>query len=164
VDIDKPNHLEQTADIVAAYLANHSASPESIPDLIRAVHAAIGQLGEPSAPLPTATPALTSAQIRKSITPDYLVSFEDGKNYKTLRRHLGVHGLQPETYRAKWGLPADYPMVAPNYAAQRSKLAKKMGLGVNRSAVAAAPAIVEAPPAPPTPPAKRKTLSLWGKK
>ena len=129
MDIDKPSHLEQTADIVAAYLANHSAPQESIPNLIRAVHATIGQLGEPSAPLPTATPALTSAQIRKSITPDALISFEDGKPYKTLKRHLTTHGMTVAEYKAKWGLPNDYPTTAPAYSEARSAMAKALGLG-----------------------------------
>mgnify|MGYP002381809989 CR=1 FL=1 len=98
--------------------------------------AAVGESAEPPAPAPAGdadeTPAprrTTPAQVRKSITPEALISFEDGRSYKTLRRHLATHGLTPDEYREKWGLPADYPMVSANYSAARSAMAKSLGLG-----------------------------------
>ena len=123
--------VEQAAQIVSAYVTcNHVASGE-LPGLIRAVHAALAALasGASSAPAADEVEKPTPSQIRKSITPDALISFIDGKHYKTLKRHLGKHGLDPYSYRARYGLPADYPMVAANYAAQRSELAQAIGLG-----------------------------------
>jgi predicted transcriptional regulator len=119
-----------TAQIVQAYLSHNHVGPADLPNLIRDVHACVRAL-DTTEPQETAEPAakVTAAQIRRSIKPDGLVSFEDGKTYKVLRRHLGQYGLTPEAYREKWGLPADYPMVAPEYAARRSALAKSLGLG-----------------------------------
>ncbi len=135
---------ELTADIVSAYVSNNTVARADLIDVIASVATAIGNLGAPKAP---ETPVLTPpVSIRKSITPDFIISLEDGKKYKSLKRHLGIRGLTPEDYRAKWSLPADYPMVAPNYAAARSELAKKIGLG--RKA--------PPPPAPPAPKRGRK--------
>jgi predicted transcriptional regulator len=118
--------VELTSDIVSAYVSGNRVEAAELPGLIAGVFSSLGGLGkEPAKPEPLTPPV----SIRKSITPDFLISLEDGKRYKSLKRHLAGHGLTPEQYREKWGLPRDYPMVAPNYAAQRSELAKKMGLG-----------------------------------
>ncbi|ESX99165.1 MucR family transcriptional regulator [Mesorhizobium sp. M1066] len=121
--------IELAADVVSAYVSNNPIPVGDLPALIGQVHAALtATAGGVSAQEPVAlTPAVP---IRKSVTPDYIISLEDGKKFKSLKRHLSTHyGLTPDGYRAKWGLPADYPMVAPNYAAARSTLAKTMGLG-----------------------------------
>ena len=120
------------ADVAAAYFSSSHVSPADIPNIIAQIATSLGSVGESNAPTEAEAPAgarLTRGQIRKSLTPDALISFEDGKSYKTLRRHLSVKGLTPETYREKWGLPSDYPMVAPSYSAARSALAKSLGLG-----------------------------------
>ena len=127
-----------TADVVAAYVANNKVSVEELSGLIASVHSALAGAGQPEAPTEPEAPKASPAQIRKSITPDALVSFEDGKPYKTLKRHLTLRGLTMDQYREKWGLPADYPMVAPNYAEQRRSLAKKIGLGTKRRRTRAA--------------------------
>jgi predicted transcriptional regulator len=119
-----------TADIVSSYVANNSVHRGDLPNVIASVHAALQGLAAPKQAEPeTPEPRIS---IRKSITPDFLISLEDGKKYKTLKRHLGKLGLTAEEYRAKWGLPTDYPMVAPNYAAKRSELARSSGLGQMR--------------------------------
>src|SRR6187397_2805489 len=121
--------VELTADIVAAYLSHNPTPAAEIPNLISQVHAALQRVstGRVEAPFEPAKPAVS---VKKSMTPDYLVCLEDGKRFKSLKRHLRTqYNLTPEQYRDKWGLPADYPMVAPNYAVARSQLAKKMGLG-----------------------------------
>lgn len=126
------NYIELTADIVSAYVSNNSVSASDIPGLINQVHSALmrvsaGQVEAPAEPL---KPAIS---VKKSITPEYIVCLEDGKKFKSLKRHLRTqYSMTPEQYREKWGLPADYPMVAPNYAAARSQLAKQMGLGQQR--------------------------------
>jgi predicted transcriptional regulator len=138
-DADAFNASELTSDIVAAYVANNSLRIAELPALIHSVHAALAQLA--SGPVNSAPPAEKqepAVSIRKSITPDYLVCLDDGKKFKSLRRHLGGLGLTPDQYRAKWNLPSDYPMVAANYAAVRSEMAKRMGLGQKR--MTAAPA------------------------
>ena len=123
--------VELTGDIVAAYVSNNPARPADLPELIRTVHAALNGLvnGAARAAPEAEIEKPSAAQIRKSVMPDGIVSFLDGKSYKTLKRHLGTHGLDPHSYRQRFGLPADYPMVSPNYAAQRSALAKSIGLG-----------------------------------
>jgi len=128
-----------TADIVSAYVTRNNVPAGDLPSLIAGVHQSLAALGKEAQP---ETPALEPAvPVRKSVTPDYIVCLEDGKKFKSLRRHLGVHyGLTPDEYRAKWGLPRDYPMVAPNYAAARSALAKTMGLGRKPKAPKPAPA------------------------
>jgi predicted transcriptional regulator len=128
--------IAMMAGIVSAYVANNHIQAGELPSLIASVHAALSGLGGDE---PAASPEpekLTPAQIRKSITPDAIISFEDGKGYKTMRRHLTLRGLTAEAYRAKWGLPADYPMVTTSYSAKRSELAKSLGLGQLRRKVA----------------------------
>lgn len=121
--------IELTTEIVASYVSGNSVAASELPALIRSVSAALNTLGDPPAPAEEPTVQLTKAQINKSITPDALISFEDGKPYKTLKRHLSIRGLTPAAYREKWGLPSTYPMTAANYAARRSALAKSIGLG-----------------------------------
>lgn len=124
------DQIELTVDIVSAYVSNNHIQAVDLPALIGTVHAALSDLSKPAEAVEAPVEKLTPAQIRKSITPDALVSFIDGKPYKTLKRHLTSHGLTPREYRATYGLPDDYPMVAAGYAAQRSALAKAIGLGV----------------------------------
>ena len=128
------SHIELTAEIVAAYVSNNPVPVGSLAELLSSVHAAISGLANrgSSAPEADKIEKATPAQIKKSITPDHLISFEDGKPYKTLRRHLTLRGLSPEAYRAKHGLPADYPMTSASYSAQRSELARSLGLGQQR--------------------------------
>ena len=117
-----------TSNIVEAYVANNSAELDEIPGLINNVYSALANLSA-GAPQEEERPE-PAVSVRASVKPDYLVCLEDGKKLKMLRRHLKrAYGMTPEQYRARWGLPSDYPMVAPNYAAKRSELAKKMGLG-----------------------------------
>lgn len=125
----KPNNqlIELTADIVAAYVSNNPVPAGELPGLIAQIHSSISTLGAPAAPVEV--PLTPRTSIKKSVTPDYLISLEDGKQYKTLKRHLTIRGLTPDQYRAKWGLAADYPMVAPSYSAHRSQMAKNFGLG-----------------------------------
>ncbi|GJD59440.1 MucR family transcriptional regulator [Methylobacterium dankookense] len=126
-----PEFIELAGDIVAAYVSNNPVPASDLPTLIASIHAALTGIasGATAAPAVEEVEKPTPAQIRKSITPDGLISFIDGKSYKTLKRHLTAQGLEPRAYRERFGLPADYPMVAPNYAAQRSALAKQIGLG-----------------------------------
>ena len=123
--------LTLTADIVAAHVSNNSVAVNDLPNLIQNVHAALNGISSAaSAPEPKPEPKVS---IRSSVKPDYLVCLEDGKKLKMLKRHLMTHYiLTPEQYRQKWGLSADYPMVAPNYAEQRRTLAKSIGLGTKR--------------------------------
>ena len=133
------NLVELAADVVAAYVSNNAVSMAELPSLIAQVHKALvaTATGSVEKPVEALTPAVS---IKKSIHPDYIVCLEDGKKFKSLKRHLRTkYDLSPEDYRAKWGLPADYPMVAPNYAAARSELAKSMGLGQQRRKTVAAP-------------------------
>jgi predicted transcriptional regulator len=120
--------LTLTADIVAAHVSNNSVGMADLPDLISRVHGALAGLGTPAeVPVEEQKPAVS---IRSSVKPDYIVCLEDGKKLKMLRRHLMTHyGMTPEDYRAKWNLPKDYPMVAPDYAERRRVLAKEIGLG-----------------------------------
>jgi predicted transcriptional regulator len=131
-----PDYTTHTADVISAYVSHNSVRAADLPDLIASVHRALQGLSAP----PQAEPEKRQppVSIRKSITPDFLISLEDGKRYKSLRRHLTSRGLTPQTYREKWGLPRDYPMVAPNYAKQRSELARASGLGQIRRKAAAA--------------------------
>jgi predicted transcriptional regulator len=121
--------LRMTADVVAAYVSNNSLPTQQLGEVITAVYASLRSLD--GQPVETkAEPLKPAVPIRKSITPDYLICLEDGKKLKMLKRHLrSTYAMTPDDYRAKWGLPADYPMVAPNYAEQRSAFAKKIGLG-----------------------------------
>lgn len=120
--------LTLTADIVSAHVSHNSVASSDLPDLISKVYGALGDLGKPVEEVaPVQEPAVS---IRNSVKPDYIVSLEDGKKLKMLKRHLMTHfQMTPAEYRAKWKLPADYPMVAPNYAKQRKELALKIGLG-----------------------------------
>ena len=125
-----PEIVALTADIVAAYVSNNTVTSADLPALITAVNGALNNLGQPKLPEPEKLePAVP---IKRSVTPDFLISLEDGRRYKTLKRHLAGRGLTPDEYRQKWSLPRDYPMVAPNYAQTRSELAKKAGLGQQR--------------------------------
>ena len=123
--------LTLTADIVAAHVSNNSVAVNDLPNLIQNVHAALNGISNaPSAPEPKPEPKVS---IRSSVKPDFIVCLEDGKKLKMLKRHLMTHyNMTPEQYRQKWGLSADYPMVAPNYAEQRRTLAKSIGLGTKR--------------------------------
>ncbi|WP_407530109.1 MucR family transcriptional regulator [Methylobacterium oryzisoli] len=124
-----------TADIVSAYVSKNSVPIGELANLLNLVHDALGGLGAPPASEPVKlTPPVS---IKKSVTPDYLISLEDGRQYRSLKRHLSTRGLTPEQYRQKWGLPNGYPMVAANYAAARSELAKSIGLGQRRARAAA---------------------------
>ncbi len=127
---DKPSQtdlLELTAEIVSAHATNNKVAPAELPQVIKDVFGTLTELGESGVPAEAPTPAVP---VKKSITPDYIVCLEDGKKLKMLKRHLNTsYGMSPEEYRTRWGLPADYPMVAPNYAKRRSTLAKKIGLG-----------------------------------
>ncbi|TGE02697.1 MucR family transcriptional regulator [Methylobacterium nonmethylotrophicum] len=126
------NLIERAADIVSAYVSNNSVPLADLPALINTVHQSLSRLGGPQTV--EAEKPVPLMPVKKTVTPDYLISLEDGKQYKSLKRHLSTRGLTPEEYRRKWGLPHDYPMVAANYAAQRSELAKNSGLGRRRSA------------------------------
>jgi len=126
---DKLEIIEMTADIVSAYVGNNSVSATDLPSLIQSVHRALADVssGEETVEVAPKEPAVP---IKKSITSEYLICLEDGRKFKSLKRHLRTkYNLSPEDYRAKWGLPKTYPMVAPSYAQARSELAKQMGLG-----------------------------------
>ena len=122
--------IDLAAEIIAAFVANNPLPKTELPALIQAMYMTVARLeGEPqSAPAPI-EPRVPAVPIRRSITPEFLICLEDGKRFKSMRRHLAGLGLTPDQYREKWNLPADYPMVAPNYAAQRSAMAKEIGLG-----------------------------------
>jgi predicted transcriptional regulator len=126
------NFIELTAQIVSAYVSNNTVPAADIPGLISQVHAALTRVsGKPAEG--HGEPLKPAVSLKKSITPEYIVCLEDGKKFKSLKRHLRTqYNMTPEQYREKWGLGADYPMVAPNYAAARSQLAKQMGLGQQR--------------------------------
>ena len=121
--------LKLASDIVAAYVSNNPVPISELPAMIKSVHATLGSLAS-GIPGEIATSQKPAVPVKKSITPEHLICLEDGKKLKMLKRYLrSRYGLSPDQYRAKWGLPADYPMVASNYAAQRSEFAKKIGLG-----------------------------------
>ncbi|MFZ5609412.1 MAG: MucR family transcriptional regulator [Pseudomonadota bacterium] len=123
--------LSLTADIVSSHVSNNTVAVSDMPGLIEQVYGALSKLAAPSPqPEPRPEPAVP---VRRSVTPDHVICLEDGKKLKMLKRHLKTqYNMTPEEYRERWGLPADYPMVAPNYAEQRRKLAKKIGLGTGR--------------------------------
>jgi len=126
------NYIALTAQIVSAYVSNNTVPPSEISALINQVHAALTRVSGKSGDTP-AEPLKPAVSVKKSITPEYIVCLEDGKKFKSLKRHLRTqYNMTPEQYRDKWALSADYPMVAPNYAAARSQLAKQMGLGQQR--------------------------------
>ncbi|RIJ21667.1 transcriptional regulator [Henriciella barbarensis] len=122
--------LELTTEIVAAYVGNNPVQSSDLANLIRNVHDALTNLSTEEVQVPEAKPAIP---VKKSVTDDYLICLEDGKKFKSLKRHLRAkYDMTPDEYREKWGLPFDYPMVAPSYARKRSQLAKKMGLGTGK--------------------------------
>ena len=129
---DQETLVQLTADIVSAYVANNQIGPEELASLIGDVHTAL-QKAPNGAAEAKAEPQEPAVAVRRSVTPDYVICLEDGKKFKSLKRHLRTaYNMTPEEYRAKWGLRPDYPMVAPNYAKARSELAKTMGLGQKR--------------------------------
>ena len=126
------SYIDLTANIVSAYLSNNPTPASEIPNLISQIHAALMRVSSGRSEAP-AEPPKPAVSLKKSINPDFLVCLEDGKRFKSLKRHLRTqYNMTPEQYRDKWSLPLDYPMVAPNYAVARSQLAKKMGLGQQR--------------------------------
>jgi predicted transcriptional regulator len=143
--------LEMTADIVSAYVSNNPVPVAELARVIADTYEAVSKLrGAP--PLKAQEKPIPAVPIKKSVTPDFIICLEDGKKFKSLKRHLGTHyDLSPDAYRVKWGLPSDYPMVAPNYAAVRSTMAKAIGLG--RKAVAPEPEVSSAP-------AKRRKIGI----
>ena len=147
--IENTEAVALTADIVAAYVSNNTVEASELAVLISQVHKAMTQAvtGEQAEP---AAPPVPAVPVKKSITSDYLISLEDGRKYKSLKRHLSTRGMTPDDYRNKWGLAKDYPMVAASYSAQRSNLAKSLGLGRARAGgEGAAPAPEPAPTAAP---------------
>ena len=126
------NFIELTADIVSAYVSNNTVATADIPALIAQVHSALTRVSGSTSEAPS-EPLKPAISVKKSVTPEHIVCLEDGKKFKSLKRHLRTqYNMTPEQYRDKWGLGPDYPMVAPNYAAARSQLAKQMGLGQQR--------------------------------
>ncbi|MEE1654840.1 MucR family transcriptional regulator [Microvirga sp. CF3062] len=131
-NIAASNYIELAADIVSAYVSNNSVPSSDLPTLISEVHTALVRVGGGTVEVPVEAPK-PAIPVKKSVTPDYIICLEDGKKFKSLKRHLRTqYNMTPEQYREKWGLPVDYPMVAPNYAKARSELAKEMGLGQQR--------------------------------
>jgi len=147
-DEDQTNLIGLTADIVAAYVGNNSVSANDLGALISSVHSTLNGVSAGTS-APASEPQAPAVSVRKSLTPDFLICLEDGRKFKSLKRHLRTkYDLSPEQYRAKWGLPKDYPMVAPNYAAARSALAVASGLGQGgRKPKGAAKAAKKAPAA-----------------
>ena len=144
-DKNTDRHLALMTDVVAAYVSNNSLPLNDLPALMRSVHASLTDLATGHVPVPVQEPQVPAVPIKKSITSEFLICLEDGKKFRSLKRHLGtVYKLTPEKYREKWGLPSDYPMVAPAYSAVRSQLAKAIGLG-SAGRVEAEPARGEAP-------------------
>ena len=133
-ELEHEHKLELTCAIVSAYVGNHSLPAADLAQLIKNTYSSLDKLDDKE---PEAEPLVPAVPVAKSVTSDYIISLEDGRRFKSLKRHLAAqYGMTPEDYRMRWNLPADYPMVAPNYAAKRSQLAKSMGLG--REAAAAA--------------------------
>ncbi|MBL4537040.1 MucR family transcriptional regulator [Oceanicaulis alexandrii] len=126
--VDNEELMRMTTDIIASFLSHNSVPAESVPDMIKSVYATMKEIsGEPAKPEPKAKPAVP---VSRSVSDDYIVCLEDGKKLKMLKRYLrSQYDMSPEDYRRKWGLPADYPMVAPNYSKRRSEFAKEIGLG-----------------------------------
>jgi predicted transcriptional regulator len=132
---DSADKVSLSADIVSAYVSRNSVTPSSLPALIESIHEAVAKLDAVQA-VPEAEALVPAVPIRRSITPGFLICLDDGKRLKTLKRHLSNLGMTPDQYRAKWNLPKDYPMTAPDYAAKRSALAKSIGLGQLRNGTA----------------------------
>ncbi|ACA17744.1 transcriptional regulator, MucR family [Methylobacterium sp. 4-46] len=129
-----PGHIELVSDIVSSFVSHNNVRPADLPDLIKSIHGTLSSFGKPAEPEPVKLTPLMP--IKKTITPDAIISLEDGRPYKSLKRHLTGRGLTPQQYREKWGLPPNYPMVAASYAASRSELAKQIGLGQSRKPAA----------------------------
>lgn len=130
--VEQGDLIELAAEIVSAYVSNNSVPAADLPALINEVYTALTRVGTPVAEV-VSEPLKPAVSVKKSVHNDYIICLEDGKKFKSLKRHLRTqYQMSPEQYREKWGLPADYPMVAPNYAAARSRLAKEMGLGQQR--------------------------------
>ena len=149
-ELTTSNHIDLAADIVSAFVSNNAVPSAELPSLIASVHSALAKVANGHTEKPAEAP-VPPVSIKKSITSDFLISLEDGRRYKSLKRHLKGRGLTPEQYREKWGLSRDYHMVAPNYAKQRSELAKALGLGQlrrNRAAGSEPAAQVEITPEP----------------
>jgi predicted transcriptional regulator len=149
-ELTTSSHVDLAAEIVSAFVSNNAVPSAELPALIANVYSALAKVANGQTEKPAEAP-VPPVPIKKSITPDFLISLEDGRRYKSLKRHLKGRGLTPEQYREKWGLPRDYPMVAPNYAKQRSDLAKALGLGQlrrNRAAGSDAAAQAESTPEP----------------
>jgi predicted transcriptional regulator len=152
-DASHDSVLEFAAQIVSAHVSNNSVQASALPDLIQQVYKALTMVGTEPAPAEKLEPAVP---LKKSVFPDYIVCLEDGKKLKMLKRHLMTsYGMTPEAYRERWGLPSNYPMVAPSYAERRSALAKSIGLGRKPSAVEASAAIEEPGEPPAAKPARR---------
>jgi len=133
----EPITLEMAVDVVAAFVTNNPLPRGELPALIQTIHDTLAGLSAGETSTPKEEPKEPAVPIRKSVTPGYLICLEDGKHFKSLKRHLAAHGLTPEQYREKWKLPSDYPMVAANYAATRSAMAKAIGLGQLRGSAGA---------------------------
>lgn len=131
------DYVALAAEVVSAFVGHNSLPVSELPGLITSVHAALVKIsGSPAVSASAEPEVLTPAvPVRKSVTPDYIVCLDDGRKFKSLKRHLASLGMTPDQYRSKWGLAAEYPMVASNYAATRSALAKKIGLGQNRKRI-----------------------------
>ena len=144
---DPASYIETTAEIVAAYVSRNSVPTADLPGLIQSIFGSLTELGKPRQEQAPAEPLKPAVPVRKSITEDFIISLEDGRKLKSMKRYLAGLGMTPAEYRAKWGLPHDYPMVAPAYARQRSELARTLGLG-RKSAVAAPEPAPEPQPEP----------------
>lgn len=131
MDEARNSRLDELAtEIVSAYVAHNAVPAGELPTLIRTIHAALDRMGTAPAPEAVPEPQQPAVPVKRSVTDDYIVCLEDGRKFKSLKRHLkAAYGLTPDQYRTKWGLPRDYPMVAPAYASRRSELARKIGLG-----------------------------------
>ena len=128
-DINQTALAETTSEVVAAYVAKNHIQPNELPALIASVHATLGSLNKAPEPEVPTEPLKPAVSVKKSITDEFIISLEDGRKLKSMKRYLTKLGMTPDEYRAKWGLPKDYPMIAPAYAAKRSELAKNSGLG-----------------------------------
>ncbi len=147
--LDAADLMTFTAEIVAAYVGHNNVRASEMPEIIASVHATLVKLGEPAVEQPKVDAPVPAVPIKKSITDDYIVSLEDGRKFKSMKRYLAGLGMTPDQYRQKWGLPRDYPMVAPAYAAKRSELAKAVGLGRKAGPERVPEAVEVAPPTAP---------------
>ena len=127
--------IEMTTELVAAYVMKNHVRAAELPELISTVHASLAGMGRAPEAAPDSAKLVPPVSIKKSVTDDYLISLEDGKQYQSLKRHLARRGLTPTQYREKWDLPIDYPMIAPAYSKRRSEMAKRLGLGNSRQKI-----------------------------